>query len=86
MGGRLITATEHRCAGQERDGEELVQIETDRKTASHDIGVQHFQDGTTDVLCGNFRSDVCNLIFRDKGGGKLKRIKGGTGNCPFKKG
>lgn len=85
MPEKLVTVTSHRCAGLERDDDGLYQIETREGTeAAHDIAVQHFNDGTTRVLCAQFSGD-CHAVYR-KGKNDDLKLEGGTAMCPFKKG
>lgn len=93
---RLVVATSHRCAGLERqegtkkrDGL-FVQIDTGPDDGAHDIGVQHFIDGTTDVLCSHFRGQVCTAVFArankpDKDGDFPYKSLRVIAPCPFYK-
>lgn len=86
---KLVDATEHRCAGLVRDPDALVQIETTADEGAHDIGVQHFDNGLTRVLCGHVRgmvgAQLCGFVHVETKGGEYRLTKK-VGPCPFSKG
>lgn len=81
---KLVAATSHECAGM-RDPKSPIQIESDNDGSFHDIGVQHFDDGTTRVLCSHFKDGLCQFLHRENKVGELDLTKKGA-SCPFKVG
>ncbi len=83
---RLIGVTHDRCGGQlDKEGSfELVPRDTSPDDSTHPYDVQHFDDGSSRVLCGELCDGVCRAVYCVKRG-DVKRT-GATASCPFQVG
>lgn len=84
---KLVAVSGVRCAGL-YDPKDPKQIEFNADEGAHDVPVQHFEDGTTRVLCSYFKGALCRYLHEESKDGESKdgeyKVVEGSVRCPFK--